>query len=187
MGIEHMGGEAPVHRQLVVSRHELVQSQRRNPADFRDRRLHLGLGIVGQPPLEIPQNRILGVAADADDIGKAELRAIGVIDPLERGIFRIGQPVEADAVLLGIGFGGKPRRALGLVGEIRMRFYQREAQFRRREIDRRFHRIEQLLHAHERPRRYNLFGNPRRIFEDVRQRRNKIILAAAIQIEQGFP
>jgi hypothetical protein len=46
------------------------------------------------------------VAADADDVGKAKFGTVGIVDPLERHIFGIRQPVEAGAVLLGTGFRG---------------------------------------------------------------------------------
>ena len=101
MGIQHMGRQATVHRKLVLGRDELIETQRRDPADFPDRGLHLGLGIVRQPAFEIAQDGIAGVAPNADDIGKAEFRAVGVVDALERFKFGIRKPVEAGAVLFG--------------------------------------------------------------------------------------
>jgi hypothetical protein len=80
--------------------------------------LHLGLGIVRQPAFEIAQDGIAGVTANADNIGKAEFGAVGVVDALERDKFGVRQPVEAGAVLLGMRLRGQARRALGFVGEI---------------------------------------------------------------------
>jgi hypothetical protein len=61
------------------------------------------------------------VAANADDIGKAEFGAVGAVGALECLISGIRQSIEAGAVLLGAGFRGETRRALGLAGEIGMR------------------------------------------------------------------
>jgi len=63
---------------------------------------------------------------NADDIGKADFRTIGVVDALEGVVFGVRQPVEADAVLLGIRLSAvEARGALGfLFGEIRMRLDQ---------------------------------------------------------------
>ena len=91
-----------MHGQLVLGRDELIEPQRRNPADFPDRGLRLGLGIVRQPAFEIAQDGIAGVAANADDIGKAEFGAVGVVDALERYKFGIRKPIQAGAVLFGV-------------------------------------------------------------------------------------
>ena len=161
MGIEHMGGQAPVHRQLVVSQHKLVQSQRRNPADFPDRCLRFRRRIVRQAAFEIAQDGIPGLPTRANDIGKAELRPVGIVDALECFKFGIREPVEADAVLLGIGFGREARGALGLVGKIRMHLDQRQTLFGRRVIDHLLHRGEQCVDARERAGCSRLFGDPR--------------------------
>jgi hypothetical protein len=78
-----------VHRQPVIRRHQLVKPQRRDPENLADRCLHLRCRIVRQPPLEIAQDRILGVATNANDVGKAEFGTIGVVDALERRVFGI--------------------------------------------------------------------------------------------------
>ena len=144
VGIQHMGRQAAVHWKLVLGRDKLIEPQRRDPADFPDRGLRLGLGIVRQPAFEIAQDGIPGVAANADDIGKAEFGAVGVVDALERDKFGIRKPIQAGAVLLGVRFRGEARGALGLVGEIGMRPDQRQPQFLRRAIDHRPHGGEQL-------------------------------------------
>jgi len=93
-----------VHLEPVFRRYQLIDPQRRDPADsFPDRRLHLGLCVVRQPAFEIAQDGIPGVATDADDVGKAKLSAVGVLTPLECHIFGIRQPIEAGAVLLRVG------------------------------------------------------------------------------------
>ena len=140
--IQHMGRQAAVHRKLILGRDELIETERRDPADFPDRGLRLGLGIIRQPAFEIAQDRIAGVAPNADDIGKAKFAAVGVVDALEGLIFGIRQPIEAGAVLFGVGFRGETGGALGLAGEIGMRLDQRQPQFLRRAVDRRLHRGE---------------------------------------------
>ena len=127
-----MGRQAAVHRKLVLGRDKLIETQRRDSTDFRNRYSHLGLRAIRQTAFEIAQDGIAGVAANADDIGKAEFRAVGVVDALERLIFGARQAIEADAMLFGAGLRGEARCALGFAGEIGMRPDQRELQFGRR-------------------------------------------------------
>ena len=60
---------------------------------------------------------IAGVTADADDVGKAEFGAIGIVDALEGFVFGIRQPVKPEAILLGGEFGRQLIGAFGLVGQ----------------------------------------------------------------------
>ena len=121
MIVQHMGREPAVNRQPVVGNDELIEPQRRDPANLRERSRVSVLAIMRKPRLEIGRIGILGLAAHADDVGKAEFGAIGVVDPLERGVFGVRQPVEPGTVLFGGQFRRESRGAPGLVGEIGMR------------------------------------------------------------------
>jgi len=92
--------------------------------------------------LEITQDGILGVTADADNVRETGFIAVDLVDALERLVFGVRQPVEADAALFGVGFSGEAGGALGLVGEIGMRLDQRKAKLRRRMVDSGLHRGE---------------------------------------------
>ena len=150
-----------MHFQLVVGDDELIEPQRGDTADLLDRAPRLGLGDIAQPRLEVAQHGIPGVTAHADDIGEAELVAIGVVDALERGVFCIRQPVEAGAVLLVCRFCSEPRCTLGLVGEIGMRPDQRELHVGLGALDRRHQRCVQLVDTGERPLPGKFLRNPR--------------------------
>jgi hypothetical protein len=60
-----------VNREMIARNDKLIETQRRNPANLFDRGFCFGPDVVRQPALEILEDRIPGVAADADDIGKA--------------------------------------------------------------------------------------------------------------------
>jgi len=83
--------------------------------------LHFRARIVRQTELEVAQHGILGVPAHADNIGKAEFGAVGIVNALKCLVFGIRQAIKTDAVLLGTGFRGQASGALCLVGEIGMR------------------------------------------------------------------
>ena len=142
------------------------------------------LAILRKPRLEIAQDGILGVSTHADDIGKAELVAIGVVDALERRVFGIRQPVEAGAVLLVGQFRGEPRRALGFVGEIRMRADQRQLHVGFGARSTAHHRGVQLVDAGEGSLRREFPGDPRRIFNNIGERGNEIGFIGGIEIGQ---
>ena len=75
---------------------EHVEPQCRDPADLRDRGRISVVTSFGSRRSKSLQDRILGVTADADDIGKAEFGTVGVVDALERLVFGIRQPVESE-------------------------------------------------------------------------------------------
>ena len=67
------------------------------------RRVAFGLGVMVEPALELAQDRIPGVAADADDEGKAEFLPVGGVEPVEAVELLGAQPVEAEPALFGLG------------------------------------------------------------------------------------
>ena len=76
-----------MHRQPIRRHDKLIEPQRRDPENLRDRKPHFGDHVVRQTALEIAQDRIPALAPDADDVGKAELGAIGVVDLGEGVVF----------------------------------------------------------------------------------------------------
>jgi hypothetical protein len=78
-----MGREPSDGDRLARSVDHVDHAQPRDQADLVERRRALGLGIVAEPPFELAQDGIAGVAADADDEGKAELLPVGGVEPAE--------------------------------------------------------------------------------------------------------
>ncbi|MEY9590446.1 hypothetical protein ABIA06_002737 [Bradyrhizobium yuanmingense] len=91
-------------------------------------------------------------------------------------------PVEPGAVLLVGRFRGEARGALRLVGEIGMRPDQRQLHVRLGTLDRGHQRGVQLVDAGERPLCRELLGDPRRIFDDVGERRDEVGRACSVEI-----
>ncbi len=182
VGIEHMGRQPAIDGQALAARDLLIEAKRRDPADLLERAFDFLRGIVRQPALEVAQNRILGVAPHADDIGKAELVAIGGVDPLEGRVFGLRQPIQARAVLFGAGIGGEPGRALGLVGEIGVRLDQRHAPVGRGLLDDTGHCGKKLRDACEWPLVGGGFRDPRRMFEDIGEISDEIRFGFCVQV-----
>ena len=72
--VQHVRGEPPVRLRFAGALHGLDEPQARDVADLLQRGGALGLEAVGEPPLELAQDRIARVAAHADDEGHAEAR-----------------------------------------------------------------------------------------------------------------
>ena len=102
MGIEHMGAEPAVDVGHALARDLGCDPEPRDEEDFLHRRGILGRRIVPQPALELRQDRIPRVPAHADDEGNAELRLVGVVQPVEAGELLLVQAVQADARLLAL-------------------------------------------------------------------------------------
>ena len=66
-----------------------------------------GLSVMVEPALELAQDRIPGVAADADDEGKAEFLPVGGVEPAEAVELLGAEPVEAKPALFGLGMAGQ--------------------------------------------------------------------------------
>ncbi len=100
MGVEHVGAEPSVDPGHALARHLGRHAQPRDEEDLLQRRGELGRRVVAQPALELVQDRIARVPAHADDEGKAELRLVGIVQPMEARELLLRQRVEADARLL---------------------------------------------------------------------------------------
>ena len=109
-GVEHVGRQPPDRVRLARPLDRGDHAQPGDQADLGERRGLFGRGIVSQPPLELPQDRIPGVAADADDEGKAELLPVGGIEGAEAVELLRAQPVEAEPALFGLGVAGQSAR-----------------------------------------------------------------------------
>ena len=171
-----------VHLELVIGDDELIEPQRGDARDFLERAARLGLGDVLQPRVEVPQDGIFGVPARADDIGDAKFFTICLVRPLEGRVFGVRQTVEAGAVLLGTRVKRQSRHALGLVGEVGMRAYQRQLLSGLGARNRRLDRVEQWIDPGKRTARRGLLGDPRRIFDHVFKYGDEIVEARDIEI-----
>ena len=72
-----------------------------------ERRCAFGFGVVLEPALELAQDRIPGVAADADDERKAEFLPVGGVEPGEAVELLGAEPVETKPALFGLGMAGQ--------------------------------------------------------------------------------
>ena len=104
-GVEHVGREPAGGDRHAGPVDQRDETQPRDQADLVQRRVAFGVGVVGEPPLELAQDRIPGVAADADDEGKAEFLPVGGVEPAEAVELLGAQPVEAEPALFGLGIG----------------------------------------------------------------------------------
>ena len=111
MRIEHVRREPSVHLELVGRTDALIEPQRCDTKDFTQRRLLLRRRVVLQPPLELPQDRFLAVAAHTHDERNAELRLVGVVEAMKGGELSVAQPIEPRACL----FGGRVGAQLPIV------------------------------------------------------------------------
>ena len=66
------------------------QPQPRDMPDFFNGGCEFGFEIICRAALELVEHRVAAVPAHANDEGKAELRPIGGVPPLEAGEFRLG-------------------------------------------------------------------------------------------------
>src|SRR5258708_1994369 len=95
MGIQHVRAEPAVHQRHALSCHLARDPEPRDVKDFLQGGRELGGGVVAKPALELPQNRITAVAADADHEGETELRLLGVVQTMKAGELLLPPPLPA--------------------------------------------------------------------------------------------
>src|SRR6202023_4095100 len=100
VSVEHMGRETAMNAETIRRRNTLIESERDDAENLGQRRVAFGRGVVAKAVLELAQDRSLAVPAHADDEGHAELFAIGIVEPVERGEFVRRESVEPRARLL---------------------------------------------------------------------------------------
>src|ERR1700761_4013478 len=100
MYVEHMSRQPTGQLEFVRRLDAQVEAQRRDAEDLGKRGFSFLGRAVGETPLELSQDRILGVAPHADDEGEAELRPIGIVELMEARELRVAQPVKSGAGLL---------------------------------------------------------------------------------------
>ena len=116
--VEDMGGETPVGLGLARPVHRIDKAEPRDQADLGEGGGALRVRVVAEAALEPVEDGVARVPAHADDEREAEALAVGGVEPLEAGKFRIAQAVEAEAALLllrrcgqGVGAGHLARQA----------------------------------------------------------------------------
>ena len=174
----------PLHPELVGRLDPLVEPQRADAEDLGQRRFGFRRHAVLQATLELPQDRLLAVPAHADDERNAEFLAVGIVVAVEGGVFRLRQPVEAGAGLLGLGIGRHGAGARRLAGEVGMALEQRHPLFHGRLAHRRDHRLVQRGERGERPPPMHGLRHPRRVLVDVAQRGDEARLVGGIQVRE---
>jgi phosphoserine phosphatase len=185
MGVEHMRAEAAVHSRHSLPRNLGRQTQPRDEEDFLQGSGEFGGGIVPQPALELGEDRIARVPADADDEGEAELRLVGVVEAMEAGVFLLGERIEADARLLVsriLGDSARPRR---LAGEIGMAAHEGKLALTRRGPHRAHHRFVQGGDRGEGAFGGRGFGDPRRQFERIADSGRELAGGRSIEVVEA--
>src|SRR5882672_10336828 len=81
--VEHMGAEPAVDNGHALARNLACDPESRDEEHFLQRRRELRREIVPRPALELRQDGIARVPAHTDDEGEAELRLVGVVQPME--------------------------------------------------------------------------------------------------------
>src|SRR5712671_844368 len=100
MVVEHMGRQAARNRQFIGGFDPVAEPERGNAKDFVERGFKFSLASILQAPLVLPQDRLLRVAADADDEGNVEFLQVGVAQLRKQCVFGIRKAVEPGAALL---------------------------------------------------------------------------------------
>ena len=111
--------------------------------DLVQRGLELLLGREAGAALEFIQDRIPRLPADADDEGKAETLAVGLVQGFKPVEFRVAQPVEAKAALFRDRFSRHRAGAGDLAAEFGMAAQEGELRLARRLPDGLHHRFMQ--------------------------------------------
>jgi hypothetical protein len=149
--------------------------------DLLERRRSLRLEAVGQPALEIVQDRVARVPAHADDEGKAEALAIGRVQPLEARELCLAQPVEPEAALLPARLRGHGAGTRDLAAELRVAADQAELLGLAGGGNGLHHGAVQIGDRRERPRRKGPLRHPRRALEDAAERADEGALVGGIE------
>ena len=90
MGVKHMGREPSMHLETIGGLEPLIEAKRGDAENFSERRLGFLRHAVLQSAFKLLQDRILTVAAGANDEGNAELLAVGLVQAVKLGKFRLG-------------------------------------------------------------------------------------------------
>jgi hypothetical protein len=122
---------------------------------------------VPQPALELRQDGIARVPAHTDDEGKAELRLVRVVQPVEARELLFAQAVQADARLLAPGLIGHRARSGRLAGKVGMAMQELDLPFARGGPHRAHHGLVQGGYRLERTPRRRAFSDPRRQFKGI--------------------
>src|SRR5688572_3617401 len=143
-------------------------------------------GRVVHPCRHRREDGRLGVEPGTDDEGKAELLLVGVVLRGEGGELGVGQLVEAGARLLTRGLGRKLLLLREAAGEVGVCANERELTVPCGLAHRRAQRRMQRLAARERPLRPRLLSHPRRVLEQMAERRGEDRAIGRVQFREGM-
>ena len=145
----------------------------------------LGLRVVGEPSLELAQDRIPGVAANADDEGKAEFLPVGGVEPAEAVELLGAEPVEAEPALFGLGMAGQVG-AFDPAAELRVAADEGQLPLGRGPPDRLHHGVVQCRDGRVGPAGGGGLGHPGGVFEHFAQCRDKGGSGQAVEAGKGL-
>ncbi|MNR26928.1 hypothetical protein D3C85_1441710 [compost metagenome] len=118
--------------------------------------------------------------ADADDEGEAMALTIPAVHPLQLRLLVRGQHVQAGAGLFVDGSGGQATTAHRLGGQFGVAVEEGFPRFEVAGPDARHHGIVQCFHGRERPGLPGILGDIGRVFEDIAERLDELILTHRI-------
>ena len=150
------------------------------------RRVALGFGVVLEPALELAQDRIPGVAANADDEGEAEFLPVGGVEPAEAVELLGAETVEAKPALFGLGILGQVG-ALDPAAELRVAADEGRLPLRRRLADRLHHGVVEGRHGRVGPAGSRGLRHPGGVFEHFAECRDKGGSGQRVEAGKGQP
>ena len=161
------------------------ETKPRDQADLVQCRFALGLRVVGEPPLELAKDRIPGVAANADDEGKAEFLPIGGVEPAEALELLGAESVETKPALLGLGMVGQVG-AVDPAAQLRVAGDEGPLPLGRGPPDRLHHGVVQCRDGRVGPAGGGGLGHPGGMFEHFAQCRDKGGGRQAVEAGKGL-
>ena len=137
-----------------------------------ERSVAFRFGIVLEPARELAQDRIPGVAPDADDERKAEFLPVGGVEPGEAVELFRAETIETKPALFGLGIPGEVG-ALDPAAKLRVAADEGRLPLGRRLTDRLHHGVMQRRHGRVGPPGGRGLRHPGGVFEHFAECRDK--------------
>src|SRR5262249_14248908 len=101
MVVQDMGRQAARNRQFVGGLNPVTEPQRADAKDFAERGFKFSFGGVSQTPFVLAQDRILGMAAHAENERNVEFLPVGVAQSLKQRVLGMRKSIESGSGLFG--------------------------------------------------------------------------------------
>jgi hypothetical protein len=149
------------------SSHQVGNPQPDDEGFLPERRRQLDGGIIPEAALELARDRLRRAARDADRVGVAELRPVGLAEAPETLEPVVGHRLD----------GGRLAVSVDDVGEAAQ---EGRLPVRRSGPEGSHHRVVERRHARKGPLGIGCLGDPRRALEDVAEQRDERLLVHAV-------